>query len=114
MQYIISIILADMTSLKNRMIMITINGTPLICTTFAGPRIAELFYDNLNFRWAFGAFTIIMVGCCLPVAAIFFLSELKAKKQGLFVEKVKTGSPWQSTKYYFVQFDGKSHPAPRQ
>ncbi|KAF6799523.1 siderophore iron transporter mirb [Colletotrichum sojae] len=105
LQYIISIILADMTSLRNRMIMFGVNSLPLIATTFAGPKIAQLFYDNVNFRWAFGAFAIILIGFCIPVAIIFFFSEQKAKKQGLIAPKVKTRSRWASTKHYFIEFD---------
>ena len=107
MLYIITIMLADMTSLRNRMLLITINGTPLIASTFAGPRIAELFYNNLDFRWAFGAFTIIMVGFCVPVAAIFFRSEMTARKQGILPRREKTRSTFQSLKHYFVAFDGQ-------
>ncbi|KAK0727592.1 major facilitator superfamily transporter [Lasiosphaeria miniovina] len=103
--YIITIILSDMTSLRNRMIMISVNGTPLIASTFAGPKIAELFYLNLNFRWAFGAFTIILLAFCLPVALILLLSEAKAKKQGLIPLRMKTRSLAASFKYYFVEFD---------
>ncbi|KAF9876629.1 major facilitator superfamily transporter [Colletotrichum karsti] len=105
LQYIITVYLSDMTSLKNRMTMIAVNGTPLIATTFAGPKISQLFYDNLNFRWAFGAFAIILVGFCLPVGIIFFLNEIKAKKAGLVPQKEKTRSAWESLKHYFVEFD---------
>lgn len=104
--YIITIILADMTSLRNRMIIITLNGTPLIASTFAGPRIAELFYNDLNFRWAFGAFTIILVVFCIPVVGIFWRSEMQAKKRDLLPERDHTRSAWESVKHYFVEFDG--------
>ncbi|TDZ22089.1 MFS siderochrome iron transporter 1 [Colletotrichum orbiculare MAFF 240422] len=105
LQYIISVVLADMTSLRNRMIMFGVNSTPTIATTFAGPKIAQLFYDNINFRWAFGAFSIILIGFCLPVAVIFYRSEVKAKKIGLIPPKQKTRSTWESTKHYFIEFD---------
>ncbi|KAK1638528.1 major facilitator superfamily transporter [Colletotrichum phormii] len=103
--YIITIVLSDMTSLRNRMTMIALNGTPTIATTFAGPEIAQLFYDKVNFRWAFGAFAIILIGFSVPVAVIFFFSEVKAKKTGLIPPKQKTRSTWESTKHYFIEFD---------
>ncbi|KAK1488420.1 major facilitator superfamily transporter [Colletotrichum abscissum] len=103
--YIITIVLSDMTSLRNRMTIIALNGTPTIATTFAGPEIAQLFYDEVNFRWAFGAFAIILIGFSVPVAVIFFLSEIKAKKTGLIPLKQKTRSTWESTKHYFIEFD---------
>lgn len=100
--------LADMTTLKNRMIIIGINNTPNIATTFAGPKIAELFYNNLNFRWAFGAFAIMLVGVCLPVMVMMLLLQRKADKAGL-LQKTESGRTWvQSIWYYTVQFDGTS------
>ncbi|KAK1990954.1 major facilitator superfamily transporter [Colletotrichum falcatum] len=103
--YIITIVLADMTSLKNRMTMIALNGTPTIATTFAGPNIAQLFYDRVNFRWAFGAFAIILVAFSVPIAAIFFLNEVKAKKAGLIPPKHKTRSAMESIRHYVIEFD---------
>lgn len=106
MGYIITIMLADMTTLRNRMVLFGINSTPTIATTFAGPRIADLFYTNVNFRWAFGAFAIILVAFCIPVAAIFILSKRKAVRLGVFPRRVRNRTPWEAVKYYFVQFDG--------
>ncbi|EFQ36422.1 major facilitator superfamily transporter [Colletotrichum graminicola M1.001] len=103
--YIITIVLADMTSLKNRMTIIALNGTPIIATTFAGPKISELFYEQVNFRWAFGAFAIILIGFSIPVVIIFFLSEVKAKKTGLIPPKQKTRSTVESLKHYAIEFD---------
>lgn len=108
MQYVVDIILADTTTLKNRMLIIGINATPTIATTFAGPKIAELFYVYANFRWAFGAFSIILVAFCLPVAIIFIISKRKAVRLGVYPERVKTRSVWESTKYYFIEFDGEA------
>ncbi|KAL4782686.1 major facilitator superfamily domain-containing protein [Aspergillus varians] len=103
--YIIEIMLADMTSLRNRMIMIGINGTPGICSVFAGPKIAALFYKNLNFRWAFGAFAIMLVGVCLPVVIVMLLMQRKAEKNG-FLRREPSGRVWwQNIVHYAVEFD---------
>lgn len=104
--YIITIMLADMTSLRNRLILFGLQQTPIIASTFSGPRIAELFYANVNFRWAFGSFTIILVAFCIPVAAIFIHSKAKAVKLGVYPEKTSSLNFLEATKYYFVEFDG--------
>lgn len=106
--YTLDIIIADMTSLKNRMIMVGINTTPTIATTFAGPKIAELFYNNVNFRWAFGSFAIILAGFSIPMFVIFVLEERKAKKMGILVKKDSGRTFWQSFQFYFWEFDGSS------
>jgi MFS family permease len=105
--YVADIMAADITTLKNRMIIFTINGTPRIASTFAGPKIAELFYYENNWRWAFGAFIIIFVGCCIPAMVMMIFMYRKAKNAGL-IKKVKSDrSVLQSIWYYFVQFDSK-------
>ncbi|KAL2367685.1 MFS sugar transporter [Blastomyces gilchristii] len=105
MIYCVDVMLADMTTLRNRMIMFSINNTPTIASTFAGPKIADLFYTNLNFRWAFGAFSIMIVGVSLPVVVIMIFMERKSVKAG-FLNKEKSGRTlWESIKYHFVQFD---------
>ncbi|KAJ5101180.1 hypothetical protein N7456_007232 [Penicillium angulare] len=103
--YVIEIMLADMTSLKNRMIILGLMGTPGICTTFAGPKIADLFYANLTFQWAFGAFAIILVGVCIPMLVVMLLMQRKVERFGVLEKERSTRSWWQSIVYYAVQFD---------
>lgn len=104
--YIINIVVADITTLKNRMIMFGINSTPTIASTFAGPAIAELFLNQSNFRWAFGAFCIILVAFSIPVWIIFFIGYRRAKAMGV-VQKERSGrTVFQTIKHYVVEFDG--------
>jgi MFS family permease len=108
MNYIISVIVADISTLQNRLILFGINGTPTIATTFTGPRIAQLFYDHSNFRWAFGAFLIILVAFCIPVGVVFLLSKRKTVRLGVYPERDRSKTWWEATEYYVVQFDGES------
>lgn len=108
--YVVEIMVADMTSLKNRMIIIGLMGTPGICSTFAGPKIADLFYANLNFRWAFGAFAIILVGVCIPIFVEMMVLQHRAQKNGAFRKEASTRSWWQSIAHYAVQFDSAVSP----
>ncbi|OTA86125.1 hypothetical protein M434DRAFT_82353 [Hypoxylon sp. CO27-5] len=102
--FIINVFVADITTLKNRMIIFAINSTPNLATTFAGPKIAELFYKKVNFRWAFGAFTIILIVVSLPVIAILYHHERRAKKLGII--RPKSGrTPLQSIIHYIGEFD---------
>jgi MFS family permease len=107
-QYVISIIFADMTTLRNRLIMFGLQQTPIICSVFAGPRIAQLFHDHSNFRWAFGSFCFIIVGFAVPVIVAFILTKRKGLREGKFSKKIRTRSYWESTKHHVVEFDGKS------
>ena len=110
--YVIDIILADMTTLKNRMLMFTINGTPTIASTFAGPAIAELFYEESNFRWAFGAFLIVLIGVSIPAAVLLLINQRRAAKLGVLSEKDVDRTVFQTIKYYVIEFDGKHMATP--
>ncbi|EOO02487.1 putative siderophore iron transporter mirb protein [Phaeoacremonium minimum UCRPA7] len=103
--YVIDVMLADMTSLRNRMIMFGINGTPTIASTFAGPRIAQLYYKHLNFRWAFGSWAIILVGFCVPVIAIMIYEQRKAAKIGVLPQEGPQRAWWQSVWHYTLELD---------
>ncbi|KAI1842131.1 hypothetical protein JX265_005590 [Neoarthrinium moseri] len=81
--FVLEVFVADITTLRNRMIMLTLNGTPVLASTFAGPQIAQLFYTYSNFRWAFGAWSIILIGSSIPVICILFFQERKAQKAGI-------------------------------
>ncbi|KAI1117743.1 siderochrome-iron transporter MirB [Nemania sp. NC0429] len=105
MNYVISIMLADMTTLQNRLILFGINSTPTIATVFAGSRIADLFYTYSNFRWAFGAFLIILVVFAAPVALVFIWSKRKALKLGVMQPRVHNRTVWETVKYYVIEFD---------
>ncbi|TQV92743.1 hypothetical protein V2A60_009209 [Cordyceps javanica] len=104
-QYVIQIIYADMTTMRNRMVLFGLLQLPTIAATFGGPKIAELFYTHSNFRWAFGAFTIIMPVFAAPVLVVFWLSKRKAQREGKFPERVKTRSFLESAKHYAIEFD---------
>ncbi|OMP86129.1 Siderophore iron transporter mirB [Diplodia seriata] len=106
MGYVINVFLADMTSLRNRMILYGLNSTPFIANVFAGPAIAQLFYERSNFRWAFGCFAIILPVIAAPVAGMFMYNNGVAKKKGLLPPRPVSGrSLGQSFYYYAREFD---------
>ena len=112
MGYVINIFLADTTSLRNRMIMFGLNQTPFIATVFAGPPIAQLFYANSTFRWAFGCFSIVIPAVAFPVAAVFLYNNYRAKRMGLTPPRIASGrTPLQAVYHYGREFDGMcKHP----
>lgn len=105
--YIVEVMLADMTSLKNRMIIFGLNGTPTIATVFVGPKVADLFYTQLNFRWAYGAFAIILVGISVPALVLMGVNERKAIRSGELKRATFQGTWMQAIYHYVVELDGK-------
>ncbi|KAH6643219.1 siderophore iron transporter-like protein mirB [Boeremia exigua] len=104
--YVIDVMCADMTTLKNRMIIFGLNTTPRIAATFAGPKLVELFYyGSAGWRWAFGAFIIILVACSIPAMGVMLYMYSKARKQG-YAKKERSGrSLIASLKHYFIELD---------
>lgn len=104
--YVIDVMMADMTSLKNRMLAMTLMGTPLIASTFAGPKIGERFYNESTYNWAFGTFAIISAAVAIPVIIVMLIQENKAKKAGLMPVKTSERKWYESIWFYIIQLDG--------
>ncbi|CAO2655514.1 Nn.00g043170.m01.CDS01 [Neocucurbitaria sp. VM-36] len=103
--YVTDVMAADITTLKNRMIIFTLNGTPRIASTFAGPAIGNIFLTDHSWRWGFGAFIIVFVACCLPAMGVMIYMYRKAKNAGVLRKERSNRTALQSIWYYFVQFD---------
>ncbi|KAI0973813.1 MFS general substrate transporter [Xylaria arbuscula] len=105
MNYVITIMLSDFSTLRNRLILFGLQSTPSIATVFAGSRIADLFYHYTYYRWAFGAFAIILAAFAAPVCILFIWSQRKALREGVIQPRQRSRTTWESTKHYFVEFD---------
>lgn len=103
--YVLEVMLADMTTLTNRAIIYGINQTPRIVATFAAPRIAELFYDEVNFRWAYGAFAIVVGTCSIPAMGTMVYMFRQAAKSGIIVKTRSERTVLASLKHYTISFD---------
>lgn len=77
-------------------------------TAFAGPTIAEKFYDNVGWRWGFGCFAIILPFVALPMFGNLWTHKRRAEKAGLLTKQSSGRSVPQSIWFYAVEFDRKS------
>lgn len=105
MIFCVDVITADTSTLRDRGLAYAFTSSPYIISAFAGSKASEGFYDT-NWRWAYGAFCII-----LPVVAfpLFFLLRWNlhlAKKSGLWKKKESSGRAFmQSVWHYVIMFD---------
>lgn len=107
MSYVLSVVVADTSSLRNRAIAFAFTSCPYIATAFAGPAAAESFYATSGWRWAFGSFAIITPAMSFPIFAILWWHQRKASKQGLLL-RTSSGRTWfQSVWHYIIEFDCK-------
>lgn len=104
---ILQIFVADTSGLRNRAFTLSFASTPFICTAFTGPLAANSFVNSTGgWRWAYGAFCIIMPVVFMPLAVAFKFYEKKGMKMGLYTHQHSGRTILQSIVYYWHQFDG--------
>ncbi|KAF5505049.1 Siderophore iron transporter mirB [Colletotrichum siamense] len=103
--YSIDVITADSTNLKNRGLAFAFTSSPYIITAFAGPKSAEGFLDNVNWRWGFGCFSIVLPVVAAPLYGILKWNIHKAKKRGVLVREPSGRSFLQNVWWALVEFD---------
>lgn len=102
---ILDIFIADTSGLRNRAFAFAFASTPFICTAFTGPLAAASFLRMTTWRWAYGAFAIIMPFVFLPLAAVFKFYERKAERMGILKVHNSNRTHWEGFVYYFHEFD---------
>lgn len=78
MSYVLSVVVADTSSMQNLAIAFAFTSSPYIATTFAGSAAAQSFFKTSGFRWGFGVFAIITSVISLPI----FWTVVDPQKQG--------------------------------
>ncbi|KAL4778300.1 siderophore iron transporter mirB [Aspergillus varians] len=106
MNYILVVLAADITNLRNRGIAFAFTSSPYMITAFAGSKAAEKFLENVSWRWGFGAFAIIFPFVASPVYFILKVGLNRAEKQGLITPRVSSGRTFtENVKHHFFAFD---------
>lgn len=77
-------------------------------TAFAGSKSAEAFLLNVNWRWGFGAFAIIVPVVTIPLFILLKLNLRKAEKQGVYQERVRERITMQYIWSQILEFDRES------
>ncbi|KAE9970187.1 hypothetical protein EG328_006443 [Venturia inaequalis] len=105
MIFCIDVITADTSTLRDRGLAYAFTSSPFIISAFAGSKASEGFYDT-NWRWAYGAFAIILPIVALPLFILLRWNLHLAKKRGLWTKKEPSGRTFiQSVWHYIIMFD---------
>jgi MFS family permease len=108
LNYILCVIAADVTNLRNRGIAFAFTSSPYMITAFAGSKAAEKFLVNVNWRWGFGAFAIIIPIVASPTYIVLKAAMIKAEKQGLIAPRERSGRNLvENIKHYFFELDSE-------
>ncbi|OTA99096.1 hypothetical protein M426DRAFT_325440 [Hypoxylon sp. CI-4A] len=95
--YVLDIIIADTSSLRDRVLAFAFNSSPTLVTTFVGPVVASGFLNGSGWRWAFGFSAVLFVVLSVPILSILAINTRKAKKMGLLARSTtssSSSSPW--------------------
>lgn len=103
----VDVVTADTSTLRDRGLAYAFTSSPWIITSFAGPVVANYFHAR-NWRWAYGAFAIILPVVATPMFLLLRYNRHLAKKRGLLqeAEHVKQ-SVWATVKYLVIELDRK-------
>ncbi|CZT09225.1 related to MFS siderophore iron transporter [Rhynchosporium agropyri] len=83
MDYVLQVVITDISSLKNRALAMSLAATPYLATTFAGPKIAEVMFNTIGFRGTFAAFAVITPLVAAPCYWILIANQSKRKETGV-------------------------------
>ncbi|KAH8710046.1 siderochrome-iron transporter-like protein Sit1 [Phaeosphaeriaceae sp. PMI808] len=79
---LIEIIIADITSLRSRLLFSYIPAAPFLINTWIGGDVAQAVLGATNWRWGVGMWCIIYTVCCIPLIASLTWASWKAKRSG--------------------------------
>ncbi|KAK6429232.1 MFS siderochrome iron transporter 1 [Oleoguttula sp. CCFEE 5521] len=103
--YVMGIVVADTSSLRNRGFMFAFISSPYIATVWITGPLATAFLNGPGFRWAFGAFAIITPVISLPLYILLQWNYRKAVKAGVMPQHDSGRTVPQSIKYYAIEYD---------
>jgi MFS family permease len=104
--YVLEIIIADMSSLRNRSLALGFADSPDIATTFAGPTAAQWLLEHSSWRTAFAFFAVVTPLTAISVYAILESNARKAKRLGELKEVNSDRTWFESCWYFIMEFDG--------
>lgn len=106
LQILIQVFIADTSDLVNRALCSTIPDIPFLVNVWLGPAIAEAVLKNLNWRWGYGIWTIVLPVAFLPLALALIVNQRKAALRGILPESPFQGeSAWEIVKTLWFEMD---------
>ncbi|OAQ98249.1 hypothetical protein LLEC1_00777 [Akanthomyces lecanii] len=106
--YSLQVFTADTSALKNRAFVFAFINTPFIISTPTAGYATQAFIKKgpEGWRWAYGAFSIIVPFVIAPILFLFMYNHRKAKRVGVLPPRQRSGRTFpQTLKYYAIQFD---------
>lgn len=103
--YVLSVILADTSQLKNRGLILAYIASPYLITTFTSGFFANAMLTGPGWRWAFGIFAILHPLLNLPLIVLLWYYQRKASRMGLIPIRESGRTIFQSIRFYAIECD---------
>lgn len=94
LQILIQIFIADTSDLVNRALCSTIPDIPFLVNVWLGPALAETILKNLNWRWGYGIWAVVLPVAFLPLALALVINQRKAAMRGILPTSPFSGESW--------------------
>lgn len=94
LQILVQIFIADTSDLVNRALCSTIPDIPFLANVWLGPALAETILRNLNWRWGYGIWSIVLPVAFLPLALALVINQRKAAMRGILPTSPFEGESW--------------------
>ncbi|KAG1723279.1 major facilitator superfamily domain-containing protein [Suillus lakei] len=83
LQLLTQIIIADITTLAWRGLVVSLVSAPFLINAFIGSNISSAVLENIGWRWGYGMFAILVPISLAPLIITLLWAERKAKKLAL-------------------------------
>ncbi|KAF7920589.1 uncharacterized protein EAE97_011482 [Botrytis byssoidea] len=103
--YSLSVFVADTSSIRHRGLMQAFVSSPNLITCWLSGPISTDLLNGPGWRWAYGAFAILVPLVTFPLSGLFIWQFLKAKKLEIIQKNDSGRTNWQSATYYCREFD---------
>lgn len=107
-QLLVVVLIADLTSLRNRVFFSYVPAMPSLINTWVAGELAQAVIDTTTWRWGVGMFAIIFPAIGLLLCYSLVSAEVRANKAGMLadipspVRALRSGGLW---KDFFWQID---------
>lgn len=109
-QYVLDIVIADTSSLRDRALALAFTMSPFLVTTFVGPPLAQWFLARAgSWRLAFAVFACAVPLMAAPVVGVLHANTMKARRLGVLKDGESKRSWREACWHYAVEFDGMSN-----
>ncbi|KAJ6124733.1 hypothetical protein N7471_012050 [Penicillium samsonianum] len=79
---LVEVLIADVTSSRSRLLFSYIPALPFIINTWINSNLTDAVLKATTWQWGIGMFAIIYPVCALPLIAVLFIVQRRAKKSG--------------------------------